>query len=164
MLIDSGDLKKLVDNNIITFEEKYSIQDKLSLEKAEEKSPIRFAIGSDVQKVHPTRVDGGHVEGGGNSKEKTIIDPEIREKFFELLGFTKVKPEVISEDSPFYNYEFYMLLDKNIEKHLNSPIIAERYYENKKTEERFATNNATYFFRYGDLMFLSNYAKKRWSS
>lgn len=159
MLIDSGDLKKLVDNNIITFEEKYSIQDKLSLEKAEEESPISFAIGSDVQKVHPNRVDGGHREGG-NSKEKTIIDPEIREKFFELLGFTKVKPDKISKDSPFYDYEFYMLLDKNSEKHLNSPIIAERYYENKKTEERFATNNATYFFRYGDLMVLSNYAKK----
>lgn len=162
MLIDSGDLKKLVDNNIITIKEKYSIQDKRSLEKAEEKSPISFAIGSDVQKVHPTRVDGDHGEPGegGNSKEKTIIDPEIRERFFELLGFTKVKPDKISMDSPFYDYEFYMLLDKNSEKHLNSPIIAERYYENKETQERFATDNATYFFQYADLMVLSNYAKK----
>jgi len=42
---------------------------------------------------------------------------------------------------------------------LNSVVIAERYYEDKDTELRFATNNATYFFKYKDLMVLGNLRK-----
>ena len=62
-------------------------------------------------------------------------------------------------DSPFYNYEFYVIPDESGGIGLNSVVIAERYYEDKETEEKFATNNATYFFKYKDLMVLSNLRK-----
>ena len=96
-------------------------------------------------------------------RNKRIIDPNIREDFLKLLGVKRCEPEKgkeLTDDNPFYNYEFYMIPGKDGKKHLNSPVIAERYYEDKETEERFATDNATYFFQYQDFMVVSNYLKK----
>ena len=163
MLINKEDLKKLVDNNIIDESEKDNIIENLGIEVAEANSTVSLVIDDKVKKIGNDVYYHGPIGGGGFShagKEKIVIDPVIRQKFFELLGAQKAKAIKIDENNPFINYEFYVLPGKDGKMHLNSPIIAERYYEDKDTEEKFATDNATYFFQYGDFMVLSNYAKK----
>ena len=79
----------------------------------------------------------------------------------EFIGLFKARhaEAYLDEDNPFYNYEFYVIPDESGDIGLNSVVIAERYYEDKYTEEKFATGNATYFFKYKDLMVLSNMKK-----
>lgn len=102
-----------------------------------------------------------------SSKPKLMIDPNERESLFSLLKAGKPNKVEISETSPFYNYEFYIIPDESGKVNLNSVIIAERIYEEKEehiknpnTTIKYATDNATYFFKYKDLMVLSNYLKK----
>lgn len=94
------------------------------------------------------------------SKDKGIlIDPDAREKLFELLRARKAESLEIQQGDPFYNYEFYVLPDENHEYGPNSVVIAERYFMNKDTMKTFATQNATYFFKWRDLLYISNLKK-----
>ena len=166
-LIGVKDLEKLVESQIITEQEKDNIMDNLDVEKAEMSSDSKdyLIIDDSVQKIKPDRYINGPRNNNHDDisylplKDTIIIDPSIREKFFELLGAKKVASR-ISKDSPFYDYDFYMILGKDGKKHMNTPVIAERYYKDKYTEMEFATENATYFFQYGDFLVLRNYVKK----
>lgn len=88
-----------------------------------------------------------------------LIDPDAREDLFELLKAKRALAPNIQEDSSFYNYEFYILPDENKKYGLNSVVIAERYYTNKDTKKTFATQNATYFFKWRDLVYMSGLRK-----
>ncbi|MBP3802255.1 MAG: hypothetical protein J6I85_09645 [Clostridia bacterium] len=88
-----------------------------------------------------------------------LIDPDAREDLFELLKAKKAMAPNIQEDSSFYNYEFYLLPDENKKYGLDSVVIAERYYTNKDTKKTFATQNATYFFKWRDLVYMSGLRK-----
>ncbi len=61
-----------------------------------------------------------------------MIDPNEREALFSLLKAGKPNKVEISETSPFYNYEFYIIRMKVEKVNLNSVIIAERIYKEKK--------------------------------
>lgn len=162
-LIDKEDLRILVDANIISEESRTKIIESLSREEAEANSSICLVIDESLKKIKGNErceQSTNYNYRSSGSKDKIIISPNAREEFFELLGAKKVRTTKIDEDNPFYNYQFYVIPGKDGKIHLNSPVIAERYYEDKETERIFATDNATYFFQYGDLMVLSNYAKK----
>lgn len=49
-----------------------------------------------------------------------------------MLKAGKPNKVEISETSPFYNYEFYIIPDESGKVNLNSVIIAERIYEEKE--------------------------------
>lgn len=91
---------------------------------------------------------------------KTLIDPNIRYEFLKLLGAKEAAAIIPDENNAFYNYEFFVIPDSNGELQANSVVIAERFFEDKTLQDVFATNNATYFFQYKDLMVNSNLTKK----
>ncbi len=94
-------------------------------------------------------------------KNKTLIDPWARYKYLELLGAKEATAIIPDEDNAFYNYEFFVIPDANGELQANSVVIAERIWEDKEDQTKgLATENATYFFQYKDLMVNSNLSKK----
>lgn len=96
----------------------------------------------------------------GDKKNKTLIDPNVRYELLKLLGAKEAEAVILDEDNAFYNYEFFVIPDSQGNLQENSVVIAERFYEDKETEEKFALDNATYFFQYKDLMVNSNLSKK----
>lgn len=97
---------------------------------------------------------------GGSYKSKTLIDPNIRYDFLELLGAKEAEAVILDEDNAFYNYDFFVIPDSQGNLQENSVVIAERFFDDKETQDKFATDNATYFFQYKDLMVNSNLSKK----
>ena len=146
-LSEEGFVKEKKYKNAITNREK---------EELEKNSTIKL-IGLNKLSKKNNDIYG---KGGTKNSEssKIIIDPNEREEYISLLKGYKAITDV-EEDSPFYNYEFYVIPDEGGQIGLNSVVIAERYYEEKLNEARFAINNATYFFKYKDLMVLSNLNK-----
>ena len=97
---------------------------------------------------------------GGSTSNKTLIDPSIRYEFLKLLGAREAEAIIEDENNAFYNYEFFVIPDANGELQANSVVVAERFFKDKETQDAFATDNATYFFQYKDLMVNSNLTKK----
>ena len=96
----------------------------------------------------------------GDNKNKTLIDPNARYELLKLLGAKEAEAVILDENSAFYNYEFFVIPDSQGNLQENSVVIAERFYEDKDTKEKFSLDNATYFFQYKDLMVNSNLSKK----
>lgn len=169
-LIREDDLLKLSQKSIISKQKTLDIINNTQLQDLEKYSNIVLVIGDKLQKIK--RDDSLYFNEEKNtssksSKPKLMIDPNERESLFNLLKAGKPNKVEISETSPFYNYEFYIIPDESGKVNLNSVIIAERIYEEKEehiknpnTTIKYATDNATYFFKYKDLMVLSNYLKK----
>lgn len=169
-LIREDDLLKLSQKSIISKQKTLDIINNTQLQDLEKYSNIVLVIGDKLQKIK--RDDSLYFNEEKNtssksSKPKLMIDPNERESLFSLLKAGKPNKVEISETSPFYNYEFYIIPDESGKVNLNSVIIAERIYEEKEehiknpnTTIKYATDNATYFFKYTDLMVLSNYLKK----
>ena len=93
--------------------------------------------------------------GGTFITKKQCIDPEARDKFIKLFDAVYADTDIIDEDNPFYNYQFYVIPEKDGYYGTNSIVIAERYFEDKETKKGYATDNATYVMRYGDLELLN---------
>lgn len=169
-LIREDDLLKLSQKSIISKQKTLDIINNTQLQDLEKYSNIVLVIGDKLQKIK--RDDSLYFNEEKNtssksSKPKLMIDPNEREALFSLLKAGKPNKVEISETSPFYNYEFYIIPDESGKVNLNSVIIAERIYKEKEehiknpnTTIKYATDNATYFFKYKDLMVLSNYLKK----
>lgn len=104
--------------------------------------------------------DSIHNKYSSSGKTKTLIDPNARYEFLELLGAKKANAIIPDEENAFYNYEFFVIPNKEGKLDLNSVVIAERFYEDKEQRDEFAVDNATYFFQYKDLMVNSNLTKK----
>ena len=86
---------------------------------------------------------------------KQFIDPEIREVFIKLFGAVPAHTDIIDKENPFYNYEFYVIPEEDGYYGVNSIVIAERYFDEKYNPKEYATGNATYVMRYGDLQLLN---------
>lgn len=169
-LIREDDLLKLSQKSIISKPKTLDIINNTQLQDLEKYSNIVLVIGDELQKIK--RDDSLYFNEEKNtssksSKPKLMIDPNEREALFSLLKAGKPNKVEISENSPFYNYEFYIIPDESGKVNLNSVVIAERIYEEKEENIKnlnktikYATDNATYFFKYKDLMVLSNYLKK----
>lgn len=169
-LIREDDLLKLSQKSIISKQKTLDIINNTQLQDLEKYSNIVLVIGDELQKIK--RDDSLYFNEEKNtssksSKPKLMIDPNERESLFSLLKAGKPNKVEISETSPFYNYEFYIIPDESGKVNLNSVVIAERIYEEKEENIKnlnktikYATDNATYFFKYKDLMVLSNYLKK----
>lgn len=175
-LIREEDLLKLSKESIISREKAEEIINNTQLKDLEQHSKIVLKVDDRLQKIkRDESLYLNEKERGNNTTEqktpKLMIDPNEREELFNLLGAGKPDRVIITETSPFYNYEFYVIPDESGKISRNSVVIAERIYEEKEEninrhkgkkdkEMKFATNNATYFFKYKDLMVLSNYLKK----
>lgn len=169
-LIREDDLLKLSQKSIISKQKTLDIINNTQLQDLEKYSNIVLVIGDELQKIK--RDDSLYFNEEKNTssksyKPKLMIDPNEREALFSLLKAGKPNKVEISENSPFYNYEFYIIPDESGKVNLNSVVIAERIYEEKEENIKnlnktikYATDNATYFFKYKDLMVLSNYLKK----
>lgn len=172
--IDKNEIQELFLQNHITREEVNVLVEENIINSDDRKDIINSDINAieqnaDTILVVPAGLEKIEVENNryltndtnhGSRKIQEIIDPKARREFFKLLGLTKMVAKNLSEDSPFYNYEFYMLFDADGNKKYNTPVVAERFYEDKDTEEKFATENATYFFQYKDFSELNNYIRK----
>lgn len=90
-----------------------------------------------------------------NRTSESLIDPDIRWKFLKVLGCKIPGDEKINntnQESPFYNYEFFVIEDNSDVAKRDSIIIAERFFKDKKTKDEFATSNATYIWSYVDYL------------
>lgn len=97
------------------------------------------------------------------SRKKNVILPSERVKLFKTLGakYIGVKKGQDDKNSAFYDYNFYALnLDKSEELKLNTIIIAERIYQDKKEKTGIAVDNATYLFTYEDYLVNCNLNKQ----
>lgn len=169
-LIREDDLLKLSQKSIISKQKTLDIINNTQLQDLEEHSHLVLVIGNELQKIKSDDSLYFNEEkntSSKSSKTKLMIDPNEREALFSLLKAGKPNKVEISETSPFYNYEFYIIPDESGKVNLNSVVIAERIYEEKEENIKnlnktikYATDNATYFFKYKDLMVLSNYLKK----
>lgn len=175
-LIRDKDLLELADKSIIDRNKAENIINETNLADLEKNSKIVLRVNDTIQKIK--RDESLYVtekerkeNSSQNKKPKLIIDPNERKEFFKLLGAGIPDEVEITKTSPFYNYEFYVIPDETGKIDQNSVVIAERIYEEKEEhikndagrkdkELRFATDNATYFFKYKDLMVVSNYLKK----
>ena len=181
-LLYEKDLYELAKKAIISEKRVKEIIEDTSLQDIEENSNI--VISDDLKKITKEKDIYANSEENKNHSikdkkgPKIIIDPNKRKEFFDLLGALEPTDIRVNENSPFYNYEFYIIPDENGKKGRNSIVIAERFYEEKERNDKndeiskenkarkpnskikFATDNATYFFKLKDLMVLSNYLKK----
>lgn len=100
-----------------------------------------------------------HVGKGHNTK---IINPFIRYEYLKALKCRKPERLKIDEDSPFYNYDFYVIQEEcyGSELQRDAVVIAERFYEDKYNKEEFATMNATYVMNYEDYLVLQGKQKE----
>ena len=148
-------IKQLEQKNIISSKRAKKILDKVSEKELQE---AEWILGEDFEKVSSKNGISSNIyygEGNEGYKQtfKFIIHPNEREKLFELMGaYKKTKNINVNESNPFYNYDFYLIPDEEDGiKGKNSIVIAERIYEDKNTQDRFAVDNATYFFYYKDI-------------
>lgn len=162
-LIFEDDLNQLARNGIIREEKLREVINNRTKESLENQSAIKLGnLNMLTKRNHDIYSNDEEAKKdydiNYNKKPKFIIDPNERAEFINLFRAYKADA-YLEEDNPFYNYEFYVIPDESGKVGLNSVVIAERYYEDKETEEKFAVNNATYFFKYKDLMVLSNLKK-----
>lgn len=166
------DFEEMLNNGIISHEEYFTATELRTQEKLEENSKIKLApILKDIPDKKSLLFDVVEKEEGepedwftgtdseGTRNVKTLIDPGVRYEFLKMLGAMQAEVLDIDETNAFYNYEFFVIPNSNGEIDLESVVIAERFYVDKETKDRFATDNATYFFQYKDLMVNSNMSK-----
>ena len=124
--------------------------------------PILYNIPD--EKIKMNVIDEKEIDStyhyGKNKKIKEIIHPEARRELLKRLGAMQAKAEIEDSNNAFYNYEFFVIPNERGELESNSVVIAERFYKDKELEDELATENATYFFQYKDLMVNSNLSKK----
>lgn len=166
------DFEEMLNNGIISHEEYFTATELRTQEKLEENSKIKLApILKDIPDKKSLLFDVVEKEEGepedwftgtdseGTRNVKSLIDPGVRYEFLKMLGAMQAEVLDIDETNAFYNYEFFVIPNSNGEIDLESVVIAERFYVDKETKDRFATDNATYFFQYKDLMVNSNMSK-----
>lgn len=157
-LIYENDMELFVKMGIINRQAFNEVLRNKTMEQAEKQSAIVLKGLNTLTKRNNEIYDNSEYKINDSKKSKYIIDPNEREEFIKLFGAIEAQTDV-EEDSPFYNYVFYAIPNEKGKVDLDSIVIAERYYEDKQTEERFAINNATYIFKYKDLMVLSRQKK-----
>ena len=97
----------------------------------------------------------GGTPGPGGKPTESLIDPRAREMFLKALGCKIPKDEGINNqdpESPFYNYEFFVIENNSSDAQKGSIVIAERFYEDKFKKGDYATSNATYVWEYTDYL------------
>lgn len=176
------ELKKAYENGFVSEISYNTAVEKMTKEKLEEKTNTSIIPSSEelcdrefilnVESLPDNKNELKNLEKGKKIKEQgydykewrkisTLIDPNIRYKFLKLLRIRKAdQVKGLDENSPFYNYEFYAITDKQGKINLDTVIIAERFYEDKDDQKEFATLNATYFFKYKDFLVNNNRTKK----
>ena len=163
------DLENMTRQGRITVQRYVQAISERTKEKLEENSKIKLELtniptkkeihGIIIEKETDMPTDTSYKVAVG--KNKTLIDPMARYQYLDLLGAQEAKAIIPDEDNTFYHYEFFVIPDANGELQANSVVIAERIWEDKEDQSKgLATENATYFFQYKDLMVNSNLSKK----
>lgn len=165
--IFDADFEKIAIEGKVRIDKYYNVKSKRTKDILEENAKIKFKpilYNIPDKKIRMNVVDNldrnNSTDYEGNYKNKTLIDPNIRYEFLKLLGAKEAEAVILDEDNAFYNYDFFVIPDSQGNLQEDSVVIAERFYEDKEIQDRFATDNATYFFQYKDLMVNSNLSKK----
>lgn len=159
------DFEKIALEGKIGIDKYYDATSKRTKEILEESArikfkPILYNIPDKKIKMNVIDDTNTNTNYSKNNKNKTLIDPNIRYEFLKLLGAKEAEAVILDEDNAFYNYEFFVIPDSQGNLQENSVVIAERFFDDKEIQDKFATDNATYFFQYKDLMVNSNLSKK----
>ena len=152
------DLKEFAEKGLVSQEKSNDIVLNQTKEKLEENSKIKLVLVNIPDKITTERYNIS-TNNPSNVTGKKVILPAVRKRLFSMLGAVPAKA-LVGEDSAFYNYEFYVIPDEKGNIGINSVVIAERFFNNKEAEDKLAVDNATYFFKYKDLMVNSNLSKK----
>ena len=164
-----ADFEQIAMEGVIGLDKYYDATSKRTKETLEENARIKFKpvlVNIPDKKVRVNLVESDKEPEDSDtytfrgSKNKTLIDPNARYEFLKLLGAKEAEAVILDEDNAFYNYEFFVIPDSQGNLQEDSVVIAERFYEDKEQMDKFATDNATYFFQYKDLMVNSNLSKK----
>lgn len=164
-----ADFEQIAIEGVIGLDKYYDATSKRTKETLEENARIKFKpvlVNIPDKKVKVNLVEDGKESEYSDTdifrvnKNKTLIDPNARYEFLKLLGAKEAEAVILDEDNAFYNYEFFVIPDSQGNLQEDSVVIAERFYEDKEQMDKFATDNATYFFQYKDLMVNSNLSKK----
>lgn len=159
------DFEKIALEGKIGIDKYYDATSKRTKEILEESArikfkPILYNIPDKKIKMNVIDDTNTNTNYSKNNKNKTLIDPNIRYEFLKLMGAKEAEAVILDEDNAFYNYEFFVIPDSQGNLQENSVVIAERFFDDKEMQDKFATDNATYFFQYKDLMVNSNLSKK----
>lgn len=157
------DLRKIAIKKIITPQKFLELTESRTQDVLEKNAKITLEpvlVNVPYSKMKLNIVEDGIKKTSVGGKTKEIIDPAARELFFEKLGAVKAKAIIPDEDNAFYDYDFYVIPNMDGKFDTESVVIAERFYKNKEETDEFVTDNATYFFKYKDLMVNSNLSKK----
>ena len=169
-LISKETLEKLVELNSITkekFEEITSKLDKKQLLKNAEQTGLDL---NSIKIILPSDKPGNYahtnnlppnLDSNSKPKHKVVIDPFAREHLIYALGGKIIERREYDKESPFNNYEFYLISDGQDDISAESIVIAERYYIDRLSDEkRLIPENATYLFRLGDLLNIGKKSKQ----
>ena len=132
----------------------------LGLEELQKKSNVELIELGDLSALTKIRGEGDGRSSSYSCENKgVLIDPSAREDLFMLMGAKRAISSKIKPGSAFYNYEFYVLPNEDGEYDLDSVVIGEKYFTSKDRPKTFSTGDATYFFKWRDLLYLSNLKK-----
>ena len=161
-LISDEILDELSKQGIITEKFAQTTKNKLSIEKISSSYPFTGNIETvDLDDIYELpegkieREEGNGKTNEGGSKTEKGIEADYKLAVISNLG---VNVQKISEDSfkydrdnPFYNYEFFIIPEKDGEINGESIVIAERLYQNRKKQTGIPYGDATYLFTLKDL-------------
>lgn len=125
-IISKDDLINLANKDIINSEEVNKILGIKRDNKITDDQYILLISGA-LQKIKTT--GGGRNRGAGPKYDKKVIDPDKRLQLFALLGARKYEA-ILPKNSPFYNYEFFVIPGKDGD-YKNGIIIAEYMRKNQ---------------------------------
>lgn len=165
-LLFYDDVNQLIETGIVDGLQMAEIINGVSLGKRTENSEI--TLGDTFEEIPLTESFFVKTKRYLNDNGNLIIDPNAKETLFSLLGAVRPTNISISEDSAFYNYNFYIIPNENGEITAESIVIVEPTDKvcSKNIvptqDEIVPTINEraeaeTYCCKYGDLMVLDNY-------
>ena len=160
-LLSDMALDSLCENKIISEEIVEKIKSKLQLDVLKASYPFSGKIETvEIEDEILLLPDSKLQRSAGNGQGGTTIKGEGMDPEFKLSVLANLKVPVVKlseecfaydKDNPFYDYEFFVITDKDGEINENSIVIAEKLYKSREKREAWAYGDATYIFTLKDL-------------
>lgn len=165
-LISDTVLDNLSKEEVITEAFAKSVKNKLQVESILGSYPFSSdslgILNLPKSKIQRTEGNGGGSSNGG--KKGKGFDPEFKEAIIGSLGngIVKIPEENFAYDkkNPFFDYEFWIIPEKNGTISPESAIIAEKLYESRTKRDAWAYGDATYIFKLKDFKRIGKKSRK----
>lgn len=164
-LISDTVLDNLSKEEVITEEFAKNVKNKLQVESILGSYPFSSnslgILNLPKSKIQREEGNGGSSNGGKKGKG---IDPEFKENVINSLhsGTFKIPEEnfAYDEKNPFFDYEFWIIPEKDETISPESIIIAEKLYKNRIKRDTWAYGDATYIFKLKDFKRIGKKSRK----